>query len=55
MFLRALARYKKALELDHTSATETVNNLGVIYCSQGNMDEAEHIFQQALAGREKAL
>src|SRR5882762_3106156 len=34
---------------------DTVNNLGLLYKSQGKLDEAEKMYQRALQGYEKAL
>src|SRR5207237_2476848 len=47
--------YEKALGPDHTSTLDTVNNLGLLYKSQGKLDEAEKMYQLALQGYEKAL
>ncbi|CAG8885562.1 unnamed protein product [Penicillium egyptiacum] len=55
MYQRALAGYKKALGLDHTSTLNTVTNLGLLYSDQGKLKEAEEMYQRALAGYEKAL
>ena len=38
-----------------TSTLDTVNNLGLLYASQGRLDEAEKMYLRALAGYEKAL
>jgi Tfp pilus assembly protein PilF len=48
-------RLEKALGPDHTSTLDTVNNLGLLYCDQGKLNEAEEMFRRALAGRKKAL
>jgi tetratricopeptide (TPR) repeat protein len=45
----------RALSVDHTSTLDTVNNLGNLYRDQGNLDEAEKMYQRALQGREKVL
>jgi hypothetical protein len=41
MYQRALAGCEKALGPDHTSTLDTVNNLGILYCAQGKLAEAE--------------
>ena len=41
--------------MDHTSTLRTVNNLGVLYKSQGKLAEAEEMYSRALKGKEKAL
>jgi tetratricopeptide (TPR) repeat protein len=46
---------EKVLGPDHTSTLSTVNNLGLLYVAQGKLDEAEEMYQRALAGYEKAL
>jgi tetratricopeptide (TPR) repeat protein len=38
----------------HTSTLDTVNNLGLLYEKQGRLEDAERVFNRALAGREKA-
>ena len=48
----ALLRLELSLGADFLS---TVNNLGSLYKSLGRLDEAEKMYQQALAGYEKAL
>jgi tetratricopeptide (TPR) repeat protein len=45
--------YVKAWGPDHTSTLHTVNNLGVLYKSQGKLDEAEKMYKRALQGYEK--
>ncbi len=49
-----LQGYEKAWGLDHTSTLDMVNNLGTLYKSQGKLDEAKKMYQQALQGYEKA-
>jgi Tfp pilus assembly protein PilF len=44
MYQRALQRYEKAWEPEHTSTLNTVNNLGLFYADQGKMDEAEKMY-----------
>jgi tetratricopeptide (TPR) repeat protein len=54
MYQRALQGNEKAWGPDHTSTLDTVNNLGLLYKSQGKLDEAEKMYQRALQGKEKA-
>ena len=51
MFQQTLTGKEKALGPDHTSI---LNNLGILYKAQGRLEEAEMMFQRALAGKEKA-
>ncbi|PSN58604.1 hypothetical protein BS50DRAFT_614817 [Corynespora cassiicola Philippines] len=44
-----------ALGPTHTSALDTVNNLGNLYAAQGKLEEAEAMLNQALEGYKKAL
>src|SRR5580700_4605499 len=44
MYLRALQGKEKALEAEHTSTLDTVNNLGNLYNNQGKMAEAEAMY-----------
>lgn len=55
MYLRALAGTEKALGPDHTSTLDTVNNLGLLYASQGKLNEAEQMYTRALARYEKVF
>ena len=55
MYQRALQGKEKALGPGHTSTLDTVHNLGLLYKSQGKLDEAEKMYQRALQGYEKAL
>ena len=55
MYVRALRGKEKAWGLEHTSTLDTVNNLAVLYKSQGKMAEAEEMYVRALRGYEKAL
>ncbi|KAL5327531.1 hypothetical protein ACEPPN_005230 [Leptodophora sp. 'Broadleaf-Isolate-01'] len=55
MFQRALQGREKAWGPDHTSTLDTVNNLSVLYASQGKLVEAEQMFQRALQGYKKAI
>lgn len=50
-----LTSREKELGADYISTLDAVNNLGVIYCQRGKLDEAEQMHKRALAGREKAL
>ena len=54
MYVRALRGYEKAWGAEHTSALDTVNNLGLLYANQGKMAEAEEMYMRALRGYEKA-
>ncbi len=54
LFLRALARFEKALGPDHKFTLDTVHNLGALYSQQDKMKEAETMYLRALAGKEKA-
>jgi hypothetical protein len=49
----ALDGSEKALGPNHTPTLQTVNNLGVIYGDQGELDKAEQVFIRALAGEKK--
>jgi tetratricopeptide (TPR) repeat protein len=53
MYQRALRGYEKVWGLEHTSTLDTVNNLGILYASQGKLIEAEQMYQRALQGYEK--
>lgn len=55
MYQRALAGFEKAWEPEHTSTLDTVNNLGLLYKSLERLDEAEKIYQRALAGYTEAF
>jgi tetratricopeptide (TPR) repeat protein len=55
MYERALASYKKALGLEHTSTLDIVNNLGVLYKKQGKLALAKQMYKRALRGYKKAL
>jgi tetratricopeptide (TPR) repeat protein len=48
MYQRALQGYEKARGLEHTSALDTVNNLGNLYKKLDRLDDAEKMLQQAL-------
>jgi tetratricopeptide (TPR) repeat protein len=53
MYVRALRGYEKAWGAEHTSTLDTVNNLGILYASQGKLAEAEAMYVRALRGFEK--
>ncbi|KAK3947857.1 nb-arc and tpr domain protein, partial [Pseudoneurospora amorphoporcata] len=42
MYQRALEGCEKALEPDHTSNLDIVNNLGLLYSDQGRLKEADN-------------
>ncbi len=52
MYDGALAGYEKTLGRDHTSTLCTVVNLGLLYRDQGKLDQAEQMYDRALAGYE---
>jgi hypothetical protein len=43
MYQRALQGKEKAWGPEHTSTLDIVNNLGLLYVSQGKLDEAEQM------------
>jgi tetratricopeptide (TPR) repeat protein len=53
-YVRALRGKEKALGAEHTSTLDTVNNLGILYKSQGKLAEVEEMYVRALCGYEKA-
>jgi tetratricopeptide (TPR) repeat protein len=53
MFERALEGYEKTWGQEHTSALNSVNNLGNLYGSQDRFQEAEPLFIRAIEGYEK--
>lgn len=53
MYHQALHRYEKALGAEHTSTLDVVNCLGVVYLNQGELGNAEKMYQRALEGFEK--
>ena len=55
LYQRALAISEKALGPDHPSTAASLNNLALLYRSQGQYEQAEPLYQRALAIREKAL
>jgi hypothetical protein len=55
IYLRALAGYEKALGPEHISTLDTVNNLRILYASQGNRAIAEQMFLRVLTEYKKAL
>ena len=50
-----MAICEKALGPDHHNTATTLNNLAELYKSQGKYDEAEPLYERALAICEKAL
>jgi len=54
MYQRALQGYEKAWGPEHTSTLNIVNNLAILYKTQGKLVEAEQMYQRALQGNEKA-
>ena len=46
---------EKVLGPDHPSTALSLNNLAALYDNQGKYDEAESLYQRALAIREKVL
>ena len=46
---------ENALGPDHPDVAQNLNNLAMLYDSQGLYEEAEPLYQRALAIREKAL
>jgi tetratricopeptide (TPR) repeat protein len=55
MYQQALQGDDKALGPYHGPTLRTINNMGNLYTSQGNLDEAEKMYQQALKGKEEVL
>ena len=55
LYQRALAIREKALGPDHPDTDTSLNNLALLYDSQGRYEQAEPLYQRALAIREKAL
>jgi len=55
LYKRALAIREKALGPEHPDTTRSLNDLAVLYDSQGKNAEAEPLYKRALAIREKAL
>ena len=49
------ARIREGMGPDHTSTLNTVDTFGLLYKSQGRLDEAEKMYRRALQGYEKAL
>lgn len=52
MYERVLFGKEKTLGADHLSTLETVDNLGNLYRDQGKLEEAEQMYQRALAGHQ---
>jgi tetratricopeptide (TPR) repeat protein len=40
---------------DHTATLDTINTIGILYRKQGQLQEAEKMYQRELAGTEKGL
>jgi tetratricopeptide (TPR) repeat protein len=55
LYKRALAVREKALGPEHPDTAQSLNNLALLYYSQGRYAEAEPLCKRALAVREKAL
>ena len=55
LFQRALAGTEKALGPEHPHTAQSLNNLALLYRTQGRYKEPEVLYQRALAIREKAL
>ena len=53
--LRPRKGFLVALGPEHTSTLNTGDNLGILYLGQGELAEAEAMYQWALVGFEKAL
>jgi hypothetical protein len=53
MYQRALQGYRKELGKENASTLGTVNNLGILCSNQGELAEAEKMFERALQGYEK--
>jgi tetratricopeptide (TPR) repeat protein len=54
LFVRALRGFERAWGAEHTLTLKMVNNLGILYYSQGKIAEAEEMYLQAFRGFEKA-
>ncbi|WGS71378.1 tetratricopeptide repeat protein [Pseudanabaena galeata] len=55
LYKRSLAIWEKALGANHPSVATSLNNLALLYRSQGNYTAAEPLYKRSLAIREKAL
>ncbi len=55
LFKRSLAIKEKALGPDHPDVATSLNNLALLYYTQGQYAQAEPIFKRSLAIWEKAL
>jgi tetratricopeptide (TPR) repeat protein len=55
LYQRALAIREKMLGPDHPHTAQSLNNLALLYHSQGKYEQAEPLYQRALAIDEKAL
>jgi tetratricopeptide (TPR) repeat protein len=54
-YQRALAIWEKALGPKNPDVVRSLNNLAVLYRSEGKYDGAERLYQRSLAIREKTL
>ena len=55
LYKRALAIIQKALGPTHPDVATGLNNLALLYATQGPYAQAEPLYKRALAIREKAL
>jgi len=55
LYVEALEVYRKALPQGHPSIASSLNNLAVLYKSQGRNEEAKALYVEALEMRRKAL
>jgi len=55
MYRRALEIYEKSLGADHPYVAQSLNNLALLYKSQGKYDQAEPMYRRALEIFKKAL
>ena len=53
MYLRALTKYKKAWDSEHTSTLVMINNLENLYMNQNKMKEVENMYLRVLTEKEK--
>ncbi len=55
MLQRVLTAKEKALGAEHTSTLNTINNLGLLHATQGQLVEREEMYLRPLAGRERVM